>query len=67
MCTTETPNNTNIWLFHFNTRANETRSDKPGLFCVDPKRPPVLVVAPNADVPKPPVVPKPVSADTEFM
>lgn len=30
---------------------------------MDPNSPPVFVVAPNADVPKPPVVPKPVSAE----
>lgn len=35
--------------------------NKPGLFCAEPKSPPVLVVVPNADVPNPPVVPKPVS------
>lgn len=36
---------------------------KPGLFCVDPNSPPVFVVAPNADVPKPPAAPKPVSGE----
>lgn len=32
----------------------------PGLFCVAPNRPPVVLVCPNADAPNPPVVPKPV-------
>lgn len=35
--------------------------NKPGLFCAEPKSPPVLAVVPNADVPNPPVVPKPAS------
>lgn len=30
---------------------------------MDPNSPPVFVVAPNADVPKPPAVPKPVSGE----
>lgn len=38
--------------------------NKPGLFCAEPNSPPVFVVAPNADVPNPPVVPKPVSVNT---
>lgn len=33
----------------------------PGLFCVAPKRPPVLFVVPKAEAPKPPVAPNPVS------
>lgn len=37
----------------------------PGLFCAEPNSPPVLVVVPNADVPKPPVVPKPASVRTK--
>lgn len=37
---------------------------EPGLFCVDPNSPPVFAVVPNADAPKPPVVPKPVSTET---
>lgn len=41
--------------------------DKPGLFCVEPNSPPVLVVVPNADVPKPPVVPNPVSVATVYV
>lgn len=31
------------------------------MFCVVPNRPPVLAVAPKADVPKPPVAPNPAS------
>lgn len=38
--------------------------NKPGLFCAEPNSPPVFVVVPNADVPNPPVVPKPVSVNT---
>lgn len=41
-------------------------NNKPGLFCVEPNSPPVLGVVPNADVPKPPVVPKPVPAGTVY-
>lgn len=45
----------------------QTINDKPGLFCVEPNSPPVLVVVPNADVPKPPVVPNPVSVATAYV
>jgi len=37
-------------------------ADSPGLLCAGPNSPPVLAVAPNADVPKPPVAPKAASA-----
>lgn len=53
----------NIRLFHI-YRIQIKVNDKPGLFCVEPNSPPVLVVVPNADVPKPPVVPNPVSVAT---
>lgn len=36
------------------------------MFCVEPNSPPVLVVVPNADVPKPAAVPKAVSVDETF-
>lgn len=51
-------------VMHDNARNHARKVNKPGLFCAEPNSPPVFVVVPNADVPNPPVVPKPVSVNT---
>lgn len=54
----------------FCTHLQLQKTALPGLFWVVPKSPPVLFVAPNAEDPKPPVAPKPVSDDigsTKFL